>query len=92
MVQRRLMDGQLDRCNLTLREVHDIETSMIKSLCGIYHARIAYTTPQGEKPAAADRPSSNGNGHKNGNGSTAATTLAEPSDISDQGAPQDADS
>ncbi len=81
MVQRRLMDGQLDHCHLTLREVHDIETSLIKSLCGIYHARIAYPTPQGEKPAAADIPSSNGsangrtnngsgrsNGKGNGNG------------------------
>jgi len=63
MVQRRLMDGQLDNCNLTLREVHAIEMSLVKSLCGIYHARIAYPTPQGEKPAAAEMPSTNG---KNG--------------------------
>ena len=69
MVQRRLMDGQLDHCNLTLREVHAIETSLIKSLCGIYHARIAYPTPSGEKPAAAEIPSPNGrNGNGNGNG------------------------
>jgi len=54
MVTRRLMDGQLDECELTLRQVHGIETSLIKSLCGIYHARIAYPTPPGEKPSAGE--------------------------------------
>ena len=102
MVQRRLMDGQLDRCNLTLREVHAIEKSMIKSLCGIYHARIAYPTPQGEKPAAADIPSTNGSngsngGHRgNGNGSSngrkkTPSTSAGTDDI-DRDATQNADS
>jgi hypothetical protein len=67
------MDGQLDQCNLTFREVHAIETSLIKSLCGIYHARIAYPTPQGEKPSAAELPAPgtrNGNGNGNGNEKT----------------------
>ena len=54
MVNRRLMDGQLDECELTLKEVHQIEASLIKSLCSIYHARIAYPTPAGEKPSAAE--------------------------------------
>jgi len=54
MVSRRLMDGQLDDCELTLREVHQIETSLIKSLCGVYHSRIAYPTPAGEKPSPAE--------------------------------------
>jgi len=57
MVIRRLMDGQLDECELTLREVHLIESSLIKSLCSIYHGRIAYPTPPGEKPSAAELPS-----------------------------------
>ena len=56
MVSRRLMDGQLDDCELTLRDVHRIEASLIKSLCGIYHSRISYPTPPGEKPSAAERP------------------------------------
>ena len=56
IVSRRLMDGQLDECDLTLREVHEIESSFIKSLCGIYHARIAYPTPAGQKPAPAEKP------------------------------------
>jgi hypothetical protein len=95
MVQRRLMDGQLDHCHLTLREVHAIETSLIKSLCGIYHARIAYPTPQGEKPAAAEIPSSNGhNGNGNGRKNGEKKTNGDPSqaDDTDQSVSQDADS
>jgi cyclic-di-AMP phosphodiesterase PgpH len=54
MVSRRLMDAQLDDCDLTLRQVHQIETSLIKSLCGIYHSRLAYPTPPGEQPSASE--------------------------------------
>jgi len=66
MVSRRLMDGQLDDCDLTLREVHQIETSLIKSLCGVYHSRIAYPTPAGEKPSAAEIHPKGGNGDGDG--------------------------
>jgi hypothetical protein len=53
-VTERLEDGQLDDCLLTLREVHEIEESMIKSLCGMYHGRIAY--PKGDKGDRAEQP------------------------------------
>lgn len=56
MVQRRLEDGQLDDCDLTLREVHLIEESLAKSLCSIHHMRIAYPAPAGQKPSAAETP------------------------------------
>jgi cyclic-di-AMP phosphodiesterase PgpH len=54
MVTRRLMDGQLDECELTLREVHQIEVSLIKNLTSMYHLRIAYPTPPGQKPSAGE--------------------------------------
>ncbi len=54
MVNRRLMDGQLDECDMTLKEVHLVEASLVKSLCGIYHARIAYPPPAGQKPSVAE--------------------------------------
>jgi len=54
MISRRLLDGQLDECDLTLNEVHLVETSLIKSLMGIYHARIAYPRMEGQKPSAAE--------------------------------------
>ena len=37
---KRLMDGQFDQCDLTFRELNEIERSLVKSLCGIYHSRI----------------------------------------------------
>ena len=42
IVMKRLADGQLDDCALTLRELHDIQNSIVKSLNAIYHARIRY--------------------------------------------------
>ena len=39
---QRLQDGQFDECDLTMRELHLIEESLVKSLCGMYHSRIAY--------------------------------------------------
>ncbi|HEX7175289.1 MAG TPA: HDIG domain-containing protein [Pyrinomonadaceae bacterium] len=37
-----LSDGQLDECDLTLREVTSIRETIIASLTAIYHARIDY--------------------------------------------------
>jgi putative nucleotidyltransferase with HDIG domain len=53
IVQKRLTDGQFDDCDLTFRELAEIEKSVVKSLCGIYHARIAYPEKEDEKKSAA---------------------------------------
>ena len=37
-----LQDGQFDNCDLTMRDLHLIEQSLVKSLCAMYHGRIAY--------------------------------------------------
>jgi len=42
IIQRKFMDGQLDECNLTLKDLTIIEESFIKILNGIYHSRIDY--------------------------------------------------
>ena len=42
LIQKRLDDGQLDECGLTLREIGDIRDCLIKSLIGIYHGRVKY--------------------------------------------------
>lgn len=44
----RLMDGQFDDCDITLKELQRVEQSLVKSLCAIYHGRIAY--PQATPP------------------------------------------
>ena len=42
MAMKRLQDGQFDQCDLTMRQLHHIEQSLVKSLCAMYHARITY--------------------------------------------------
>jgi len=42
MAMKRLQDGQFDECDLSLRELSQIEASMSKTLAGHYHGRIAY--------------------------------------------------
>ncbi len=44
MAMKRLQDGQFDECDLTLRELSQIEASISKSLAAHHHGRIAYPT------------------------------------------------
>lgn len=37
-----LMEGQLNECDLTLKDITKIEKTFVKSLIGIYHKRIEY--------------------------------------------------
>ena len=53
IAQKRLSDGQFDECDLTFRELAEIEKSLVKSLCGIYHSRIAYPSSEEKKSAAS---------------------------------------
>ena len=39
---RRLLDGQFDECDITMRDLEIIERSVMKSLLAIYHGRIQY--------------------------------------------------
>ncbi len=43
-------DGQLDECDLTLRDLHRIAKSFTRSLTGMYHQRVDYP----EKPGGPD--------------------------------------
>jgi hypothetical protein len=45
MSMRRLRDGQFDECELTLRELSQIEASISKTLAAHHHGRIAYPKP-----------------------------------------------
>jgi putative nucleotidyltransferase with HDIG domain len=44
----RLNDGQLDNCDLTLKDLNKIKAAFIKSLMGIYHQRIEYPVDKWE--------------------------------------------
>lgn len=57
LVRKRLLDGQFDECDLTFRELAAIEKSLVKTLCGIYHARIAYPERETERDSGSRRAS-----------------------------------
>ncbi len=46
LAMKRLLDGQFDECDLTMRDLERIERSLAKTLQGIYHGRIAYPSTQ----------------------------------------------
>ena len=70
LINKIFSDGQLDNCDMTLKDLHNIAKSFIKILNGIYHHRIEYP----EKSTA-------GNG-KNGNGNSDRQQTKQPHDIS----------
>ena len=47
IVLKRLNDGQFDQCDLTFKQLAEIEKSLVKSLCSIYHGRIVYPDSEG---------------------------------------------
>jgi hypothetical protein len=55
-INKIFSDGQLDNCELTLKDLHNIAKSFIKILNGIYHHRIDYP----EKTAAGNGKAVNG--------------------------------
>lgn len=42
IIKDKLDDGQLDECDLTLKEINQISTTFLSVLSGIYHDRIEY--------------------------------------------------
>ncbi|MEM7680599.1 MAG: HDIG domain-containing metalloprotein [Planctomycetota bacterium] len=49
---KRLLDGQFDACDLTLRDLARVEKAVTKTLCSIYHSRIKY--PAGNEAGKAN--------------------------------------
>jgi putative nucleotidyltransferase with HDIG domain len=60
VIQDRLSKGQLDRTDLTLRDLDTIRRAFISALKGVYHPRIRYpeprATPEVAAPEAEARP------------------------------------
>ena len=51
MINKNFIDGQLDECELTLKDLHTIAASFVRILMGIYHQRIEYPPDAQEKMA-----------------------------------------
>jgi hypothetical protein len=44
-ISERIEDGQLDECDLTVRDIARIQEAFVSMLKGIYHPRITYPEP-----------------------------------------------
>ena len=51
IARKYLKDGQFDDAAITLKELSAVEESITKSLCSIYHSRIAYPSASGTRGA-----------------------------------------
>ncbi|WEG14236.1 HD family phosphohydrolase [Pullulanibacillus sp. KACC 23026] len=49
----RLQDGQFDECDITMQELHEVQTSIFETLNGIFHQRIEYPE-EGDKKAVSE--------------------------------------
>ncbi|NMB75408.1 MAG: HDIG domain-containing protein [Myxococcales bacterium] len=66
LINRIFVDGQLEECDLTLRDLHEIARAFNRVLVGIYHSRPDYPEPatkergpetkNGTPPPAGDKP------------------------------------
>ncbi|MBK7406187.1 MAG: HDIG domain-containing protein [Phycisphaerales bacterium] len=53
IANKRLLDGQFDECDLTLKDLHAIVESVSKTVVSSYHGRVVY-------PAGKEQPASTG--------------------------------
>ena len=60
LAMKRLQDGQFDECDLTMRDLEAIERSLVKTLLGIYHGRIAYPSTAGVAASASSSTTASG--------------------------------
>lgn len=59
VIEDRLSKGQLDRTDLTLKDIDTIRRSFVNTLRGIYHPRIRYpdaTEGEAETPSPVSPP------------------------------------
>lgn len=63
IINNKFIDGQLDECDLTLKDMHKIADSFVHVLMGIYHTRLTYPEDI-KKPSNGNGAASNGNKNK----------------------------
>jgi len=63
IIDDRIRDGQLDECDLTLKDIEELRHLFVEILAGIYHPRIVYpdpvrpvTTPETAKQETSTQP------------------------------------
>jgi membrane-associated HD superfamily phosphohydrolase len=63
IVSEKLTDGQLDDCDLTLRDVQRVKGAFRELLAGVYHERIPYPEDRIARLPPASKPPTSASGH-----------------------------
>ncbi len=86
IISERIEDGQLDECDLTVRDIARIEEAFVSMLRGIYHPRVAYPEAPRKVDASAAPITSEATeqNKRNGNGSTILANSAERQETPDE--------
>ncbi len=50
VINDKFLDGQLDECDLTLRDMHEIANAFIRVLMAVFHTRTSYPKEEGKGP------------------------------------------
>jgi membrane-associated HD superfamily phosphohydrolase len=58
-IKMRFIEGQLDECELTLRDLTQIKQAFLNILTGIYHQRVEYPEDETQETTTAVEPSAN---------------------------------
>jgi hypothetical protein len=66
IINKVFSDGQLDECELTLKDLHEIAKSFNKTLSGIFHHRIEYPEPVAK--TSSQRKGENGDSDQRASG------------------------
>lgn len=92
IIKRAFSDGQLDECELTLKDLNEIAKSFNKTLSGIFHHRIAYPEAVGGAATphrgAGAKAGKNGIGKKRENGDTDKRSPGRPPDKGQNDTPE----
>ena len=59
LINNKFIDGQLDECELTLKDLNKIAQSFVRVLTGVFHSRVEY-------PEAEEKARGKGNNKENG--------------------------
>ncbi len=70
IINNKFIDGQLDECNLTLKEIDKISSTFTRVLSAMYHGRIKYP----------EKKNSNGNNHRKSSEKTSTQPSADNKD------------
>jgi hypothetical protein len=63
VINNKFIDGQLDECNLTLREIDTIASTFVRVLSAMYHGRIKYPEKSnGNNPKKSSKEDPNSQG------------------------------